>query len=136
MERCAIYARYSDEKQRETSIEDQIRRCRDVGKQHALNMDDVLVFSDAAMTGRAEGDEKREGFKQLLEAWDSHKFTVLLVDEFSRLSRDAVTQAQLFRRLETNQRVRMLTSNGVDTTRPNWQLQLGLEGVVINPAIK
>ncbi len=134
MERCAIYARYSDEKQRETSIEDQIRRCRDVGKQHALNMDDVLVFSDAAMTGRAEGDEKREGFKRLLEAWDSHKFTVLLVDEFSRLSRDAVTQAQLFRRLETNQRVRMLTSNGVDTTRPNWQLQLGLEGVVSQQA--
>ena len=133
-ERCAIYARYSDEKQRETSIEDQIRRCKELGKQHALNMDDVLVFSDAAITGRAEGDEKREGFKQLLDAWDSHRFTVLLVDEFSRLSRDAVTQAQLFRRLETNQRVRMLTSNGVDTTRPNWQLQLGLEGVVSQQA--
>ena len=133
-ERCAIYARYSDEKQRETSIEDQIRRCQELGKQHSLNMNDVLVFSDAAITGRAEGDEKREGFKQLLEAWDSHKFTVLLVDEFSRLSRDGLTQAQLFRRLETNLKVRMLTSNGVDTTRPNWQLQLGLEGVVSQQA--
>ena len=66
-ERCAIYARYSDEKQRETSIEDQIRRCQELGKQHSLNMNDVLVFSDAAITGRAEGDEKREGFKRSVQ---------------------------------------------------------------------
>ena len=130
MERCAIYARYSDEKQRETSIEDQIRRCQALGKQHGFDLEKVLIFTDSAITGRAEDEAKREGFRQLMEAWDSNKFSVLLIDELSRLSRDAVTQAQLFRRLETNQRVRMLTANGGDTSRPNWQLQFSLEGVV------
>ncbi|BAL23461.1 recombinase family protein [Azoarcus sp. KH32C] len=133
-ERVAIYARYSDDQQRPTSVDDQIRRCRELAKQHGLTLDNVLVFEDAAITGKAKGEARRKGFQALLEAWDAHAFSVLLVDEFSRLSRDAVTQAQLARRLEANQRVRMLTANGIDTGRPNWQLLLGLEGIVAQQA--
>ncbi len=133
-ERVAIYPRYSDEQQRETSIEDQIRRCKEVGRQHGLAVDDALIFADSAISGQAKGEAKRLGFQALLKAWDAGEFSVLIVDEFSRLSRDAVTQAQLMRRLESNQRVRMLTANGIDTARPNWQLQLGLEGIVSQQA--
>ncbi|MBD5802359.1 Recombinase [Azoarcus sp. Aa7] len=133
-ERVAILARYSDEQQRDTSIEDQIRRCREVGRRHGLTVDDALIFVDSAITGQAKGEAKRKGFQALLKAWDANAFSVLIIDEFSRLSRDGVTQAQLIRRLENNQRVRMLTANGVDTTRPNWQLQLGLEGIIAQQA--
>ncbi|MCC4118558.1 recombinase family protein [Aromatoleum toluclasticum] len=129
-QRLAMLARYSDNQQRGTSIEDQLRVCREVARRHGLAVDDALIFVDFAITGRAKGEAKRKGFQALLKAWDANEFSVLIVDEFSRISRDGVTQAQLMRRLEDNQRVRMLTGNGVDTTRPNWQLQLGLEGLV------
>ncbi len=134
MERCAIYARYSDEQQRATSIEDQVRRCKAFAEQYSISLENVLIFKDAAITGRASGEARRGGFNSLLEAWDDNEFTVLIVDEFSRLSRDGVTQANLIRKLENNQRVRMLTANGVDTSRPNWQLLLGIEGVVSQQA--
>lgn len=126
-ERVAIYARYSDDQQRPTSVEDQVRRCREFAGQQGLSLDDVLIFEDSAITGKAEGEEHRKGFQALLQAWDANAFAVLVVDEWSRLSRDGVCQALLVRRLERNLRVRMQTANGVDTRRPNWQLQLGLE---------
>ncbi len=129
-ERVAIYARYSSDQQRETSIDDQIRRCLELASKQGYPVDDVLTFQDAAITGKATGDAKRQGFQQLVEAWDANVFSVLIVDEFSRLSRDAVTQAQLIRRLENNRRVRLIAASGVDTNLPNWQLRVGLEGII------
>ncbi|PLZ00448.1 hypothetical protein CY652_20835 [Burkholderia sp. WAC0059] len=128
--RVAVYARYSDDKQQATSVEDQIRRCREVAARYGLAIDPELVFSDSAITGRESGEKHREGFRRLREAWDARGFDVLLVDEFSRLSRDAVTQAKLQRQLENDRRVRMITADGVDTAREGWQLQLGLHGVM------
>lgn len=133
-EHLVIYARYSDEQQRATSIDDQIRRCYELAAQYGLCLDSVRVYKDSAVTGKAAGETKRSGFQQLLADWDHNAFTVLLVDEFSRLSRDVLTQAQLIRRLESSQRVRLLTANGIDTMRPNWQLQVGLEGIVSQQA--
>lgn len=129
-QRCAIYVRYSDDQQRATSLDDQMRCCREIALKNGISLENVNIYRDVAITGKFEGEAKRKGLKQLLEDWDRQAFDVLLVDEFSRLSRDALTQAQIIRRLETSARVRMVTANGVDTTRPNWQLQLGLEGIV------
>lgn len=127
---CAIYVRYSDDQQRATSLDDQMRRCKEIALKNGISLEHVKIYQDVAITGKFEGEAKRKGLRQLLEDWDRQAFDVLLVDEFSRLSRDALTQAQVIRRLETSARVRMVTANGVDTTRPNWQLQLGLEGIV------
>lgn len=129
-ERVAIYARYSDDQQRPTSVVDQIRRCREFAEQQGLTLEDVLIFEDSAITGKAAGEAHRKGFQALLQAWDANAFSVLIVDEWSRLSRDGVCQALLVQRLERNQRVRMQTTNGIDTRRPNWQLQLGLESMM------
>lgn len=129
-QRCAIYVRYSDDHQRPTSIDDQTRRCKELALQNGFSLENMQIYSDAAINGKYESESKRTGFRKLLEDWDRQVFDVLLVDEFSRLSRDALTQAQIMRRLETSARVRMVTANGVDTTRPNWQLLLGVEGIV------
>jgi DNA invertase Pin-like site-specific DNA recombinase len=134
--KTALYARYSCDQQRDTSIEDQLRRCRDVAKRQGIAIEDALVFTDAALSGTAKHTEKREGYRALLDAWDNGKIDVILVDDFSRLSRDAVEQAHLVRRLESNRRVRLLTANGVDTEQKNWQLQVGLLGVVGQQAIR
>jgi site-specific DNA recombinase len=43
--RCAIYARYSDPIQRESSIEDQIRQCREFAERQGwVVIDEYVVF--------------------------------------------------------------------------------------------
>lgn len=130
MAKVAIYARYSCEKQNEASIEDQVRRCREHATRVGLIADDTLIYSDAAASGTDKGDAQREGYRQLRLDWDAGKFDALIVDEFSRLSRDAVEQAVLMRRLEKSVRVRLITTDGIDTRDPDWQLRLGLQGLI------
>lgn len=136
MEKVAIYARYSCEQQRETSIEDQVRRCREVAARYGFIVDDSLIFTDAALSGRAYAENKREGYNDFKEAWKQGKIDVFLTDEFSRLSRDAVEQALLTRKLEKNRRVRMITADGIDTNQADWQLRLGLQGVLAQQEIR
>lgn len=128
--KIAFYARYSCDQQRETSIEDQLRRCREVALQMGMSDDQALVFADEALSGTSKHNHKRAGYQDLLAAWNANEFSVLIVDEFSRLTRDAVEQAHLVRRLEDNRRVRLITTDGIDTNLANWQLQVSLVGLI------
>ena len=134
--RVAIYARYSSEKQSETSIDDQIRRCREVAERLGLSVSDELVFYDSAISGTESGTHKREGFRDFMQGWETAEFDIFIVDELSRLSRDGVEQAKIIRRLEQNKRVRMLTVDGIDTHINDWQLRLGLQGVLAQQDIR
>lgn len=136
MTRVAIYLRYSCNQQKDTSLEDQERRCRELAVRHGFSLDGVRIFKDAALSGTSKHDEKREGFQQLLKAWDKGEIDVVLVDEFSRLTRDAVQQALITQRLNSNHRVCLLTVNGIDTRVANWQLSLGLMGLVGQQAVR
>ncbi len=126
----AFYARYSCEQQKESSIEDQLRRCRDIASQFGLNATDAQIYTDEALSGTAKHNDKRTGYQALLTAWDAGRSSVLIVDEFSRLTRDGVEQAKLVQRRETNRRVRLVTANGIDTAQENWQMNVGLIGLV------
>ncbi|HZW11689.1 MAG TPA: recombinase family protein [Noviherbaspirillum sp.] len=75
-------------------------------------------------------------YSQLLEAWSACRFEAVIVEEFSRFSRDAVDQAILMRKVEKNRRVRMLTTDGIDSAQPDWQLRLGLQGVMAQQEIR
>ncbi len=132
---AAIYARYSTDQQRETSIDDQIRRCTELGQRHNLEVPHELVFFDAALSGTAKDLNKRTGYQNLLAAWDAGLFQVLLVDEVSRLARDGVELALLQRRLE-NTPVRLIAANGLDTAVPNWELMLGLQGMLSQQTVR
>jgi DNA invertase Pin-like site-specific DNA recombinase len=50
--RCAIYARYSSDLQRETSIEDQIRKCRAFADAQGWIVLDPYVRADHAFQAR------------------------------------------------------------------------------------
>ena len=134
--KTAIYARYSCDKQNETSLEDQIRRCKEIAAQHGLTVDDELIFTDAAMSGREESMHKREGYRRFSEGWDAGDFTVFLVDEFSRLSREPVEQALIMRKLDRNRRLRMITGENIDTSDSDWNLRLGLQGLLAQQEIR
>lgn len=130
MENVAIYARYSTDQQRESSLADQITRCKQVAVRAGFVVNPELVFTDAALSGAAKHTEKREGYQALLKKMDAGQVDVLIVDEFSRVSRDAVDQAHFIRRLEQNQRLRMLTADGMDTSIQNWQMSIGMVGLM------
>jgi DNA invertase Pin-like site-specific DNA recombinase len=51
--RCAIYARYSSDLQRESSVEDQIRKCRAFADPRGWTIEDSYVRGDHEMSGAA-----------------------------------------------------------------------------------
>lgn len=128
--RIAIYARYSCDQQRETSIEDQIRRCKEIAEYLGLQVSEWLVFSDSALSGQAHTLDKREGLHQLEKAWQDGAFDILMLDAFERLARDGMEQEKLIQRLKANRRVRLITSDGIDTSREGWELLLRLKGAI------
>lgn len=129
MERAAIYARYSTSEQRPTSIEDQVRRAREKAANLGYEVPDELVFSDAIITGAAKGLSKRLGYDKLMRSWDRKEFSAVFVDEISRLAREPVALANLQVRIEKT-RVRLVSTDGLDSSVAGWQLQFGFCGVI------
>src|SRR5688572_5704573 len=86
--RTAAYARFSSDLQRETSIEDQLRSCREYADLRGWIWQDTYVFTDAGISGASI--EGRAGLQALLTAAAQRPqpFDVLLVDDSSRVSRD------------------------------------------------
>src|SRR5260370_42105105 len=83
---CAIYARYSSEKQNALSIEQQLRNCHAYADRNGLRILDEHVYSDEAISGATD---MREGLQRLLVAarMQPRPFDVILVDDTSRLTR-------------------------------------------------
>ena len=49
--RCAIYARFSSDKQSAASIVDQVRKCREYAQAHGWEVLDDHIYSDEAISG-------------------------------------------------------------------------------------
>src|SRR5258706_40505 len=83
---CAIYARYSSEKQSASSIEDQIRKCREHAAKNGWTVLDQHIYRDSEISGATD---ERQALKQMLAAVNSRsrEFDCVLVDDTSRLSR-------------------------------------------------
>lgn len=121
MPSTAFYARYSTDEQRATSIEDQLRRCRQVAEKLSLAVDEDLIFSDAAVTGTASGMHKRAGYQRLMDAIKSGVCDTVITDEVSRLTRSPAEGGRLIELAESTG-VRFITADGIDTEQDNWKL--------------
>ena len=86
--RTAIYARYSTDKQSESSIDDQFRECRKLAKRHEFNV--VAEFSDRALSG---GTANRPDYQNMLIAARAGQFDVIVAEDTSRLWRNLAEQA-------------------------------------------
>lgn len=123
--RAALYARYSDEKQRATSIVDQFRNCR--ARAQAEGWEVVREFADEAITGSTSA---RPQYQAILAAADREEFDVLLLDDLSRLTRDSVEQEQTMRRLEF-QGIRIVSiSDGYDSEHKGKKVHRGMKGLM------
>jgi DNA invertase Pin-like site-specific DNA recombinase len=93
--RAVIYARYSSDQQRTTSIDDQIRLCKEKIAREGWIL--VQVYRDAAMSGATA---LRPGYQAMLEGAREAAFDVVIAEALDRLSRDQEDIAALFKRLQ------------------------------------
>ena len=88
--RAALYARYSTDMQKASSIDDQERVCRAICKDRGNTV--MHVFSDSAVSG---GTDDRPGYRGLLRAIESGQVDVLVCEAIDRLGRDSEHAARL-----------------------------------------
>jgi site-specific DNA recombinase len=119
--RAVIYARYSSENQREASIEDQVRLCRERIESEGWEL--VQVFRDAGISGASTF--LRHGYQALLEGARSSEFEVVVAEALDRLSRDQEDVAALFKRMRFAG-IRIFTLSEGEVT----ELHVGLKGTM------
>ena len=95
MTRVALYARYSSDNQRDASIEDQFRICREQAKREQWQI--VATYKDAGISGASM--ILRPGIQMLLQDAQRGAFDVVLAEALDRVSRDQADVATLFKHL-------------------------------------
>lgn len=123
--RAALYARYSSDQQRATSIDDQFRNCR--RRADAEGWKIVQEFADAAMSG---SDASRPQYQAMLSVAAKREFDVLIIDDLSRLTRDSVEQERTIRRLEFQGLRIVATSDGYDSESKARKVHRGVKGLM------
>ena len=118
--KVAIYARYSSDNQRDASIADQLRICREFAARQGLTV--VQEFSDHAISGATL---LRSGFLALMRDALHRRFDVVLAESLDRFSRDQEDTAGLFKRL-TFAGVNIVTLAEGDITH----LHIGFKGTM------
>ncbi|HEX7765711.1 MAG TPA: recombinase family protein, partial [Nitrospira sp.] len=132
MIRVALYARYSSEGQRESSIEDQYRVCEEYCTKQA-DWTIVQRYGDKAISGATN---LRPAYQDLLRDAQGRLFEAVLVHDFSRLSRDSVETEQTRRRL-VHWGVRLIgVTDGIDTAHEGHELMSGFKGLVNQQFLK
>jgi DNA invertase Pin-like site-specific DNA recombinase len=126
--RVAVYARFSTDGQKITSIDDQIRTCTEAAAKQGLTVSASLIFSDDAMTGAAHGTHRREHYHALREAIRGGLIDVIICDQQCRLARSAKESLTFFDELKAYG-VRLLTADGFDSEQPTAQLLFGIKSV-------
>ena len=76
--RAAIYARFSSDLQRDASIEDQVRSCREYAARQGLTI--VDVYADRAVSGASL---MRSGIQKLLRDAQRGAFDLVLSEALS-----------------------------------------------------
>lgn len=115
---AVVYARYSSDKQREASIDDQLRVCRSWCEAEGIEI--VREYKDYALSGKTD---QRPEFRQMVaNAPESDYVVVYMFDRFSRDRYDSATYKKMLR--ECGVRVVSATEKVEDT--PEGGLQEGL----------
>src|SRR5713226_5968198 len=118
--KVAIYARYSSDNQRDASIADQFRVCREFAQRHGWQI--AREYSDRAVSGATL---LRPGFQALMREALRNEFDIVLAESLDRFSRDQEDTAGLFKRL-TFAGVRIVTVSEGDI----GHLHVGLKGTM------
>jgi site-specific DNA recombinase len=128
--RCAIYARYSSDLQRESSIEDQIRKCKEFAEKQGWAVLEECIRCDQAISGASLAG--RTALQSLVE--DAKKrprpFDRILVDDTSRLARNVADGLRLTETLRYHGVYLTAVSQGIDSEQKTARQLLTLHGMM------
>jgi site-specific DNA recombinase len=120
MSAAAIYARYSSDLQREASIEDQIRICRERAAREGWSV--YKCYSDHGISGASL---IRPGIQKLLQDALEGRFGIVVTESLDRLSRDQEDIAHIFKRISfAGGRIVTLSEGEIN------ELHIGLKGMM------
>jgi site-specific DNA recombinase len=128
--RCAIYARFSSDLQREASIEDQVRRCRENAARQGWSIVEEFVIADKAVSAASVAG--RDGLQRLVKAAKSKNrpFDCLLLDDTSRLARDLSDSIRTLKILEFCGVSVVSVSQGIDSSQGSARPLLAMHGIM------
>jgi DNA invertase Pin-like site-specific DNA recombinase len=118
--KAVIYARYSSDNQREASIDDQVRNCRNHLDREGW--DTAQIYSDAAISGATT---LRPGYQALLKGIRENAFDLVLAESLDRLSRDQEDVARLYKLLNFSG-IKLITLSEGEIN----ELHVGLKGTM------
>ena len=95
-QKAVIYARYSSHSQRDVSIEQQIRACKQFAERQ--NLDIEKIYEDRALTGT---NDKRPGFQQMIRDAEKGDWDYVIVYTLDRFARDRYDSAVYKRQLKS-----------------------------------
>ena len=131
---CASYARYSSENQREESITDQQRKCKEAAAGNGHEISSHLEYFDKEVSGTTL---HRDGLDKLVAAAEAGAFSVLYFHNLSRLARESVITMPLLKRLVYVDGVRVISvTEGIDSDRDGWELMASILSVMHERYIK
>lgn len=119
--KVAIYARYSSDLQREASIEDQIRLCRERAEREGWTV--TQAYTDHAISG--DTLIRRPGMQSLLQDGMTGEFDLILSEALDRLSRDQEEIAGVFKRMRFRGVTLFTLAEGEIS-----ELHIGLKGTI------
>jgi site-specific DNA recombinase len=127
--RCAVYARFSSEKQSPLSIDDQVRKCREYAEPRGWSLLDSHIYSDEAISGATDD---RLGLRRMLAAatGEVKPFDVVLVDDTSRISRTLKDSFTIHDELRFAGVRLIFVSQGIDTDSEQAEVLLATHGIV------
>ncbi|MCA1531441.1 recombinase family protein [Bradyrhizobium sp. NBAIM03] len=96
MIRASIYARFSSDRQKDRSIDDQIALCRDLCAREGMAV--ISTFEDRAISGSAAVN--RPGFQALMQAAENSLFDVIVAEDMDRIFRDQADYHNARKRLD------------------------------------
>ncbi|MBR1300594.1 recombinase family protein [Bradyrhizobium sp. AUGA SZCCT0042] len=96
MTRAVIYARFSSDRQKDRSIDDQVALCRDLCAREGMAV--ISTFEDRAISGSAAVN--RPGFQALMQAAEAKLFDVIVAEDMDRIFRDQADYHNARKRLD------------------------------------
>ncbi len=119
--RVAIYARYSSELQNNSSIEQQIRACREYAADQGWIIIEECIFYDEAKSGQSLAG--RDGLDALMTQVDGPEppFDGILIADTSRFGRKLTDTLQMSEKLEYRKIFLYFVENELDSRDRNFR---------------
>jgi DNA invertase Pin-like site-specific DNA recombinase len=120
--RAAIYARISTDKQRDASIDDQLRECEELCRREGFTI--IARETDRGMSGESA---ERPGYERVLRAVARCDADVVVAHELTRLWRSQAEQYTQVEQFEFRGR-HVVTCDGADTRRDGFEFLFAVKG--------